>query len=194
MINENLNRASFYNERKSVQEAFGKYEIVTLPKGFNIFKLTKGAAEEHPKYGLSPWWSPVKPFKQDYEGALGRYQQAKLNKIDMSAMVRYMSAVCIDWNDLDNYVQVELTDSAKAYWGTFAPQSKFSSESYDLKVIRERKAQEKRVNGNAQLPNELGVLESWQLYIPNLKEEHVKRCQLINAHDMVALGMAFGFV
>lgn len=194
MINEDLTRASFYQERQSVQEAFGVVEVVTIPKGFNLFKLTKGAVEAHPKYGISPWWSPVKPYKKDYEGALGRYQQAKLNGIDMSAMVRYMSAVCIDWNDLDNYVQIELTDSAKCYWGTFAPQSKFSSTSYDLKVIRERKAQEKRVNKNAQLPNELGVLESWQFYIPNLQENHIKRSQLINAHDMVALGMAFGFV
>ena len=193
MINQDLTTASFYRERKDVQHAFGKFEIVTIPKATKLFKLTKGAAEAGSR-GVTGWWSPVMPYKQDYEGALGRYQQAKLNGIDMSAMVRYMSAVCIDWNDLDNYVQVELTDDAKAYWGTFAPQSKFSSETYDLKKIRERKAQEKRVNTNAVLPDVLGALESWQFYIPNLKEADIKRSSVIDAHDMVALGMALGFV
>jgi hypothetical protein len=33
----------------------------------------------------------------------------------MSAMVRFMSAVCIDWNDLDNYVQVKLNDQCKVF-------------------------------------------------------------------------------
>lgn len=51
-----------------------------------------------------------------------------------------------------------------------------------------------QVNRGAELPPDLGVLEAWQLYIPNLKEADIKRASVISAHDMVALGMALGFV
>lgn len=193
MINENLNMESFKQERESVRKAFGEnsVRVVTLPKGFRLFKLTAGAAEAG-TYGVTGWWSPVYPYEEDYEGALGRYQQAKLNKIDMSSMVRYMSAVCIDWNELDNYVEVQMKDSIKCYWGTFAQQKKWSdankqSAAKERWVSRGESSSEKAV-----LPDDLGALESWQFYIPNLKDEHIVRSSVIPAHDMVALGMYFG--
>ncbi|MBL6457756.1 hypothetical protein JMJ55_20675 [Belnapia sp. T6] len=193
MLNENLSIADFYRLRKSDQAGFAKWRIETLPKGMLLFKLTKGDAPEG-QYGVTPWWSAVRPFKEDDEGALGRYQQAKLNGIDMSAMVRFMSAVRIDWNDLDNYVQVELLDDAKAFWGTFTPQPKWSAPNYNLADMRARKAQERQVNGSAMLPDVLGGLEAWQLFIPNLRDVHIKRSAVISAHDMTALGMALGFI
>jgi hypothetical protein len=191
MLNATLTRADFYKLRKSDQGGFAKWRIETLPAGMQLFKLTKGDAPET-QYGVSPWWSAVKPFREDDEGAIGRYFQAQLNGISMSAMVRYMSAVRIDWNDLDNYVQVELLTPAKAFWGTFAPQPKWSPESYDLGDIRARKENEKKVSGNAILPDVLGALEAWQLFVPNLRNEHIKRSSVLPAHDMAALGMAFG--
>jgi hypothetical protein len=194
MINAALTNADFYKLRKTDQNGFAKYRVEPLPKGMLLFKLTKGAAESHPVYGITPWWSAVKPFKEDNEGALGRYQQAKLNGINMSAMVRFMSSVCLDWNDLDNYVQVELLDDARAFWGTYNPMPKHSKPDYSLKGIRERKLQEARVAGGAVFPEILGGLEAWQLYIPDLKETDVKRASIISAHDMTALGMALGFV
>lgn len=193
MLNATLSRADFFKLRKSDQGGFKKWRIETLPKGMLLFKLTKGDAPQT-QYGVTPWWSAVKPFQEDDEGAIGRFQQAKLNGVDMSVMARYMSAVRIDWNDLDNYVQVELLDDAKAFWGTFAPQPKWSDPKYSLADIRARKELEKRVAPGAALPDVLGVLEAWQLYIPNLKDEHIKRSPVIPAHDMVALGMAFGVV
>jgi len=187
--------------RDSDITAFGKgtVRVETLPVGFRLFKLTKGDAAAHAKYGVTPWWSPVKPFKEDYEGALGRYQQAKLNKIDMSAMVRYMSAVSIDWNALDNYIEIETKVEISAFWGTFAPQMKWA-DSRKSNLHREmstaRTAMASRGMGikDAVLPDHLGALEAWQFYIPKLKDEHIKRSSTINAHDMVALGMYFGLV
>ena len=194
MINADLTLQSFKQEDKNVRNAFGAdtVRIETLPKGFRLFKLTAGRAEAHKKHGVSPWWSAVYPYKEDHEGALGRYQQAKLNKIDMSSMVRYMSAVCIDWNDLDNYVEIQMRDAIKCYWGTFAPQDKWNDSS------KESAAKERWVSRGgtsaqqAVLPSELGALEAWQFYIPNLKDEHIIRSSVIPAHDMAALGMYLG--
>jgi hypothetical protein len=193
MINANLSLVDFKALRPSDQSAFGDgtVRIETLPRDFLLFKLTAGTAAAS-KYGITPWWSPVKPFREDYEGALGRYEQAKLNGIDMSAMVRFMSAVCIDWNDLDNYVQVKLNDSCKAFWGTFAPQKTFSKGAASADELAERQIKEFQVNRGAELPPDLGVLEAWQFYIPNLKEEDITRASVIPAHDMTALAQHFG--
>jgi hypothetical protein len=195
LINPHLSLIDFKQIPPGHQTAFGDgtVRVETLPKGFMLFKLTAGKAPSDPKWGITPWWSPVRPFKEDYEGALGRYQQAKLNGIDMSAMVRFMSAVCVDWNDLDNYVQVELTDDCRAFWGTFAPQKKFSKGPQTMEEKFRAKVKDWQVNRGAELPPDLGVLEAWQLYVPNLKESDIKRSSVISAHDMVALGMAFGF-
>ena len=196
MINENLTLQDFQRIPQGHQTAFGAgtVRVETLHKGFQIFKLTAGRAQSDPRWGVTPWWSPVKPFKEDYEGALGRFQQAKLNGIDMSAMVRFMSAVCVDWNDLDNYVQVELLDDCKAFWGTFAPQQKFSNAPQSKEDKFKAKVKDWQVNRGAELPPDLGVLEAWQLYIPNLQDSHIRRGSVISAHDMVALGMHFGLV
>ncbi len=191
VLNATLSLADFYKLRKSDQAGFAKWRIETLPAGMLLFKLTKGDAPEG-QYGVSPWWSAVKPFKEDDEGALGRFQQAQLNGITMSAMVRYMSAVRVDWNDLDNYVQVQLLVEAKCFWGTFSAQPKWSQPNYNLADIRARKDQERRVSGNAMLPDVLGVLEAWQIFLPNLKNEHIRRYDIVPAHDMAALAMSLG--
>jgi hypothetical protein len=194
MINQTLSMVDFGKIPAGHQSAFGvgTVRVVSLPRGFQMFKLTAGSAQAHAVYGITPWWSPVRPFQEDYEGALGRYEQAKLNGIDMSAMVRYMSAVCIDWNDLDNYIQVELMDDCRAFWGTFAPQKKFDKAPKTLDEMINANLKEFTVSRGAELPPDLGVLEAWQLYVPNLQEANIKRASLIPAHDMVALSMFFG--
>ncbi|KAA5607531.1 hypothetical protein F1188_01845 [Roseospira marina] len=183
--------------RQSDVDAFGTTKpvrVVELPAGFRLFKLTKGEAPAHPTYGVTPWWSPVLPYREDYEGALGRYHQAKLNKIDMSAMVRYMSAVCIDWNDLDNYIEVVTQVPISAFWGTFAAQKKWS-DAGKKSLHKERQVSVSGIGAeDARLPDDIGVLEAWQFFIPKLKDEHITRHSIINAHDMVALGIHFGFV
>ncbi|MDX1811777.1 MAG: hypothetical protein R3240_07520 [Gammaproteobacteria bacterium] len=187
--------------RQSDIDAFGEgtVRVVTLPKGFKLFKLSKGEAAAHPTYGVTPWWSPVDPYKEDYEGAFGRYMQAKLNKIDMSSMVRYMSAVCIDWNSLDNYIEVETTAEISAFWGTFAPQKKWADNRNrnlhkEMSVSRTAMPSRKMGIKDSVMPEHLGALESWQFYIPKLKDEHIKRNPTISAHDMEALYLHFSDV
>ncbi len=193
MINGSLSMVDFGNLPASHQSAFlvSSVRVETLPRNFMLFKLTAGKAQAT-QWGISPWWSPVKPFKEDYEGALGRYQQAKLNGIDMSAMVRFMSAVCIDWNDLDNFVQIKLKDECRAFWGLFAPQKKFSATPTTASGRAAARAKEYQVSNGAELPPDLGVLEAWQLYVPNLKESDISRSGVIPAHDMHALALHFG--
>ncbi|MGX9965823.1 hypothetical protein ACVFYP_21030 [Roseomonas sp. F4] len=193
MINGSLSMVDFGKLPASHQSAFlvPSVRVETLPKDFMLFKLTAGKAQAT-QWGISPWWSPVKPFKEDYEGALGRYEQAKLNGIDMSAMVRFMSAVCVDWNDLDNFVQIKLKDECRAFWGLFAPQKKFSATPPTASGRAAARAKEYQVSGGAELPPDLGVLEAWQLYVPNLKESDISRSGVIPAHDMHALALHFG--
>ena len=193
MINQDLSLVTFRTERDSVQNAFGDgtVRIETLPKGFRLFKLTVGKAAAG-RYGVTGWWSPVYPFKEDYEGALGRFNQAKLNGIDMSSMVRFMSAVCIDWNDLDNYVEVVMRDSIKVYWGTFAPQGKWNDDTQANRAKERWVSRGGTSSETAVLPDTLGVLEAWQFFIPNLRDAHITRSSVIPAHDMAALGMYFG--
>ncbi len=73
MINEGLAQHDFYKLDKSQQAGFKKFRVVIVPKGTLLFKMTKGAAEAW-NGKVSPWWSAVKPFLDDKEGALGRFQ------------------------------------------------------------------------------------------------------------------------
>jgi hypothetical protein len=205
MLNPTLGQADFYKLRKSDQNGFKKVRVVTVPAKTLLFKMTKGAAAAG-QYGVTPWWSAVKPFLEDKEGALGRFQQAKSNGIDMTAMVRFMSCVCLDWNDLDNYVQVELVEEARVFWGTFNPMPKFSQEIWKadwanpnedgsgVKAMQKVKLMQlKEKQAGFEVPDVLGGLEAWQMYIPNLKEENIIRQSIISGHDMAALSMALGF-
>ena len=200
MINPDLLDKDFYALRKADQAGFKTHRVETLPRGFQLFKLTQTAWADMTKGGyggnLSPWWSAMRPFKEDDEGALGRFEQARLNKIDMSAMVRYMSAVCIDWNDLESYLQIRLEDSCKCFFGKFAPMKKVSSPSYDLAKIKELKAKEAAsvTKYGAEMPDDIGALDAWQFFIPSLKPENVKTEALLSAHDMSVLAQHFGLV
>lgn len=99
----------------------------------------------------------------------------------------------IDWNALDNYIEITLKVQAAGFWGKYSPQKKWSDprkRDLGVEMNRGRPAPSARSMGikDAVLPNELGALEAWQFYIPGLQEEHISRQQrIISAHDMVAL-------
>lgn len=205
MINASLSQADFYKLRKSEQNGFKKVRVVTVPAKTLLFKMTKGAAAAG-QWGVTPWWSAVKPFLEDKDGAIGRYRQAQANGIDMTAMVRFMSCVCLDWNDLDNYVQVELLEDARVFWGTYNPMPKFDNaiwkgdwanpneEGSGIKAMQKVKLMQlKEKQAGFAVPDVLGGPEAWQMYIPNLKEGNIRRMSVISGHDMGALAMALGF-
>jgi hypothetical protein len=104
MLNATLAAAAMSAD---VRAAFGDKdpEIVILPPQFRLFKLTQHSLTNpngQNNQTLSPWWSPVFPYREDELGALGRYKEAQANHVTMREMVRFASAVSLDWNDLDN--------------------------------------------------------------------------------------------
>ena len=193
-VNADLTNNWFFQSERNgkVLDAFGSIWVVTIPR---VFKLSAGAAEAQ-AWGVTLWWSAVYPYQEDDEGALGRYLQARMNKIDMSAMARYMSAVCIDWNTLENYIEVRTTEEIKFFWGTFAPHNKWNDEAnrniWTERTVGGVNTQQAGVSEMAQLPERLGVLEAWQFYIPNLQDQHIERCAVLPAHDMYVLAAYFG--
>jgi len=204
MKNQGLGRADFYRLGKSEQAGFKTCSVVTLPRGMELFKLTAGEGQANARGQVSPWWASVKPFREDKQGAIGRYEAAKRQGVDLSVVTRIIAAVCIEWNDLDNYVQIKLTDDTMAFWGTHAPMPKFSDVEWagnswkgwqpGIQAFLARQALEKRVSNGAALPDVLEAGEAWQLYIPNLTDADIERGPVLPAHDMAVLGMAFGLV
>ena len=190
-INPTLTAVDFAKLPASVRDAFlnSKAEIVTLPKDMSLFKLSAGVVKADPKRGtLTPWWSPVQPFQEDKLGAVGRFQEARLNKVSMREMVRFASAVSVDWNDLDNYLEVSLDESVKCFWGQYTPQPAFQ----DAKSIKGRVKFFEHQAKNIYTPDILGGIEAWQFFIPNLLPAHVKVEPTIPAHDMGALAVHLG--
>ena len=165
MLNRYLSESDFYLLSADVQQAFRPgWEIVTIPNNTLLYKLTEyGAVDERKPFApQSPWWSVVQPFKgikhQDTYGAAGRLEEAELNNLTLLDMVRFASCVKFNWNKLSNYVEIELLDSARAFWGQFSPMEKIDKE---VPFVFQAHHQS--------WPTLLGGLdEVFQLYIPNL--------------------------
>ncbi|HEV2609623.1 MAG TPA: hypothetical protein VGU61_05090 [Noviherbaspirillum sp.] len=213
MINGSLQDSDFSKEPAYIQEAFlnGKARVVSLKSGMKLFKLSSYTVQEGRNGFLSPWWSAVDPFEEDKLGARGRYLEAKANSVSMREMVRFASAIRIDWNDIEEYQEIALQDGAKAYWGGFAPQpaatkvdsSKFSLDSpmsvKDMnamvgQMVTNATKRKRLKDMGVYVPDTLGGIEAWQLYIPNLKLADVKVVPSIPSHDMAALGLHFSVI
>jgi hypothetical protein len=199
MLNANLTTADL---PASVRAAFGEDDpvIVTLPSQFRLYKLTQYSlmnpnsrlpGPERPGHAgelfninqtLSPWWSPVFPYREDQLGAIGRYKEAQANQVTMREMVRFASAVCLDWNDLDNYQEVVTLDDIRCFWGTFAPQRMLSDNPNGW-----QRALDKADQRGVYVPDTLGGIEAYQFWIPNLTIQYVEERAVIPAHDMAAL-------
>jgi hypothetical protein len=199
MLNPNLTMADLPG---GVRAAFGEQDpvIVTIPAQFRLFKLTQYSLmnpnirlpgpllPNHPEelfdvqQTLTPWWQPVFPFMEDGLGAVGRYMEARANHVTMREMVRFASAVCLDWNDLDNYLEVVTLDSIRCFWGDYAPQRMLSDNPGGYQRALDR-AEQRGVH----VPDTLGGIEAYQFYIPNLTIQYVEERASVPAHDMAAL-------
>jgi len=114
----------------------GEPQLMTLLPGTKIYRLDNS---DHPGWaneanptdkmlnGLSGWWSLVDPSQYKFDRAMSVkevYETAVINGIDFSSMVRYFSAVKLEWNDLTNYVEVAIgAQPINAWYGRFAPMS-----------------------------------------------------------------------
>jgi len=210
MLNKKITEADFQKLPASIRDAFvgSKAAVVELAPGAKLHKLSSYPIPADKNASLTPWWSSVDPYKDDELGARGRYLEAKLNQVSMKDMVRFAAAIRLDWNDIENYLEVKLKDGAYAYWGLFAPQpavtpvdvSKFSLDGpmsiFDLdKMVTQmctNAAKRKRAkDAGGYVPETLGGIEAWQLFIPDLKVGDVEECPSIPSHDMAALGVHF---
>ena len=181
-----------------VKEAFkdGKFEIITIPAGTGLYKLSQyPIVNESRGNSVSPWWSPVRPFREDKLGAVGRYQEAELNGVSFEAMVRFASAVRVDWNGLDNYQEISLTKDVEAVWGQFQPQPAYSPAEKGKKVeqmIKNIEAKIKIQEKGHYVPEILGGIEAYQFWIPNLTKSDLRTSSTIPTNDKKGLAVALG--
>ncbi len=210
MLNASLCASDFAKMLSdSEQDGFlgKKAVVVEVPAGQKIWKLSSYPVKKGRTGYLSPWWSSVTPFKEDTLGARGRYLEAVANSVTLQAMVRFASAIRIDWNDIAEYQEVELKEGAKCFWGQFQPQpsatpvfagAQANKSVLDMSFAELNKATDQMVKNAAArkrvkdyVPDTLGGIEAWQMYIPNLAEDNIKKNPSIPSHDMAALAIHF---
>lgn len=175
---------------------------------------------------ISAWWSTVKPFEEDTSGIYTAFQECKLNagmggpgKLTMREWARFMSAVKLEWNTLNYYVQLVLASDVEAYWGQFAPQTSINQvegeseldillRRFGIKGVTAGKASEQasiekvgdsffiKYVGDPEryyIPNWLGGGGTWQLYIPKFEHSDADLTSIaaVPASNMAALETHF---
>ena len=222
MINSTLINKDMPDDRR---EFFlnSKYSIVIIPAGTRLWKLSSfkgsdttigriGPEPEHNEKLITPWWAPVSAFRDDVLGVRERYRRAAANGRDFRDEVRIASAVRIDWNGLNDYQEVVLTEDCKAFWGQFAPVNtrltykKLSDENakapakYKLTTQQITQKLNKANNDlnkikcrSKSFPDMLGgVPDAWQFFIPNLSKYKLKEQKTINTHDKKLVEICLG--
>ncbi len=196
-LNMSLTNADFLKLDAGVRAAFlgEKARVVHLRAKTRLYKLSSYETKENDWGYLSPWWSVVEPFMEDDLGARGRYLEAKLNGVTMQEMVRFAAAIRIDWNDIEQYQEIVLNQETKGFWGLFAPQPKETPDNGNLDQIAKNQSKRERLDKmGVYVPETLGGIEAWQLFIPNLKKEHCTVSPTIPSHDMAALGLHLSLI
>lgn len=190
-----------------VKKAFkgGRGRIVTIEACLPLWKLTQYALPDDPNGSVTPWWSPVNPYREDRLGARGRFMEARVNNVSFSEMVRYASAVRVDWNALTDYQEVTLNVYAKGYWGQYEPQPTMTPDDEleirgqktpptpeqlrEIKAANDAKLQALRNKGQYVPMEWLGGIEAYQFYIPNIKKSMLRESLSIPAHDKRAMAL-----
>ncbi len=194
MINENYDFVN--NVPEGVQSAFldFQYTVVVVPAGTELWKLSSFGfwLEEGPETRLSPWWSTVRPFREDTVGVRGRYLEAGLNQIPFTQMVRFAAAVRGDWNALDEYQEIMLLEDARGLWGQYMPQPIWSPDINDRGAISAAASDLNQSIGN--LPGTLGGNDAWQLWIPNMTINHVEVRHTIATNNPAAMAARFNLL
>jgi hypothetical protein len=211
MLNAGLTDADFGKMlSESEQDGFldRKATVVELEAGQKLYKLSSYPVKAGRTGFLSAWWTSVTPFKEDTLGARGRYQEAVANGVSLREMVRFVSAVRVDWNDIEEYQEITLKDSAKCFWGEFGPQPSstpvlsgavagksvfdmsFAEMNAATTQLAKNASKRKRLRDfGVYVPDTLGGIEAWQFFIPQLKESDMEKCPSIPSHDMAALAL-----
>lgn len=158
-----------------------------LPAGTRLFKATQ-YQENWTRSPLSPWWSTVEPFHESQYGAFDLVHVAAENGVTFRDLVRFISAVPLDWNKLDWYVEIVLKYDIYAFWGQFAPQESIQKAPPQETTLT---MQHGTLSGwsnyvdygdgqKVYLPDNLGGFGAWQLYIPSFDKHLIEPSQIIN--------------
>ena len=142
---------------------YRNYRIETVKAGTKLWKMTQYDFNTN---RVTPWWSPVMPYKDDLKGVRGNLREAAYNGVSAITYVRIAAAVRFDWNRLTMLQQITLKQDAKGLWGQFAPQPNLSPDK--------RTQYNELIKESPHIPNMVGGLGAWQFWIPNLTGESAK--------------------
>jgi hypothetical protein len=178
---------------------------------------------------VSPWWVPVRNFEEatetDSDGSItqafkdmvfnrasfsGEKVDGKNVGLSLREFGRFMSAVVLEWNKLNYYVEITLAKDVYSYWGQFEPQAGTELTANQARAAwgwtkdESDEPVRKKVNGNEyiQYPNEdelfylpthLGGMGAWQLYIPKFEQDDIDfgKMKVIPSTDDAALAKHF---
>lgn len=178
--------------------------VVTLPAGFRLCKLTH---YDTFRDTLSAWWSSATPFEENDLGVRELFETALLNGVSLREFVRFVSAVSLDWNLLDYYVEIELGVEIKAFWGQFTPQAGIQNPDKSIGGVdvSDRPAPggddtlvhydtSADPTSEVYLPEILGGFGAWQLYVPAFQKTYLVESATFTAPstDTSALAARFG--
>nr|ACR24239.1 EvpP [Edwardsiella tarda] len=161
-----------------VSDAFNiSYGLPTkelLPAGTALYKFNGFSSLARPPITgdtpLSPWWSPVQPFRHD-GGLQQRMLVAKLNGVSMREWGRLTSVIKENWSSLDHLLEIVLKVPVYAWFGGFKGMSRIDNGMPSKRNITlEQKGRGSNLPGGAT-----------QFYIPNLTVGH------ISSHNFSAL-------
>jgi hypothetical protein len=176
--------------------------VVELRRGMKLFKLTHWE-EEWARETLSPWWSAAKAFEEDQGSSKALFETAILNQVSFREYIRFASAVTLDWNLLDYYVEIQLTRDVGAFWGQFAPKAGTQGHPEGAKLEEEPSPggddtyvhydSSPDTRSEVYLPDILGGVGAWQICVPGFSKHWIDPDAIVNIHstDSVALAKHF---
>ncbi|WCF13572.1 hypothetical protein N4G58_07810 [Edwardsiella piscicida] len=150
--------------------AYGQPTKELLPAGTALYKFNGFSSlarspitDDSP---LSPWWSPVQPFR--YDGDLRqRMLIAKQNGVSMREWGRLTSVIKENWSSLDFLLEIVLKIPVYAWFGGFKGMSRIDNGMTSKRNITlEQKGRSSMLPGGAT-----------QFYIPNLTVGHISSHQ-----------------
>ncbi|HWU76796.1 MAG TPA: hypothetical protein VN043_09840 [Rhodanobacter sp.] len=147
--------------RDAFQLLFGEPTKERLQAGIALYKFngfnTLGQGVITDATPVSPWWSPVLPFKHD-AGLTQRIAIAQLNGVSFREWGRLTSVIKEDWSSMAWLLTLELKEDVYGWFGGFKGMSRFDDPT---KSKRDSSVEAKGKSSN--LPG-----GGTQFYIPNL--------------------------
>ncbi len=125
-----------------------------LSSGILLYKFTDRPLVT-PSGGVSPWWSAVEPIVPGDTGLAELLERANRLGVMPATFARARSAVTKQWNSMENLLIIRLQVAAFGFVG------RCSSQRID--------------NESPHLQNVVFIGGAWQVYLPNLEQQHVVR-------------------